>query len=415
MFMVGKRRITVPKNLSTVTQIDEAAEIDPRDVGMTADGIGKIWSRTEKLYQTGVHPAVTLVVRRRGEIVMKRAIGCQSGNMPDEDGPAIPLDPDAPQCVFSASKAFSSLLIHKLAEDGKLSLNDLIAEHIPEFAQAGKGHISIRDLLCHRAGVPFIPKEHQDPALLSDWDAVIALICANPPVDGGNKRLYYHALTAGFIVGELVRRVAKMDIADAMREWIVEPLGCDYMTYGIAPEHRGKVARNAATGQRLLWPMTQYMRRVTAVPFEEAVMRSNEELFMDSVIPAGNMYASANDATKVFQMLLNGGEYNGNRILKPETIAEAIRPTSSMQIDRSLLFPASYSAGFMLGADPAGMFGPRSGDTYGHLGLLNILIWADPRRELSVALLNTGKTFAAAGVARLFQILVEINQQCSEV
>lgn len=415
MLFVGKRRVQVADDLAPVTTIDQEAECDPVEAEMTSAGVNHIWHSIEQLYRTGVHPAITLVVRRRGKIVIKRAVGCVRGNTPGDPGPQHPLAPDAPQCLFSASKAVTALLLLKLIEQGKLRIDDRVCQYIPEFAQGGKGHITVLDLLTHRAGVPFIPKEHRDPDLLRDYDQVVQLICAADSVDGGKRRQAYHALTAGFIVGELIRRVGDIELNEALHDWLAKPLGCEYLTYGAAPEIRDQVPINAATGQKIIWPFNLYLERIVSVPFDEAVAESNGDAFMSSIVPAGNIYASADDLCKVFEMLLNRGSWNGQQILTPETVALATKPAGKITIDRTIMLPMQYSPAFMLGADPVGIYGPKCGQAFGHLGLLNMLGWADPERDISVTFLNTGKSMAAIGVARMFQVLMAINKECAPV
>lgn len=415
MLFVGKRRVQIAKDLADVTTIDHEAECDPIEAEMDSHGVNSIWAATEKLYRAGVHPAVTLVVRRRGKIVIKRTVGCVRGNGPTDTGPQHPLDTDAPQCLFSASKAVTALLIFKLVEQGKLNLEDRVCQYVPEFAAGGKGHITIRDLMSHRAGVAFIPKEHRDPNLLRDYDDVVKIICESESQDHGKKTQGYHALTAGYIVGEIIRRVGDIELQDALQDWLAKPLGCEYLTYGIAPELRDRVPVNAATGQSLIWPFNKYMERIVAVPFEDAVEESNGDAFMSSIVPAGNMYASGDDLCKVFEMLLNRGSWQGNRVLAESSVAAAIEPVSGLRLDRTMLLPMRYSPAFMLGQDPVGIYGPRCGEAFGHLGLLNMLGWADPRRDISVAFLNTGKSFAAAGVAGMQGVLFAIGKACKPV
>ena len=126
------------------------------------------------------------------------------------------------------------------------------------------------------------------------------------------------------------------------------------------------------------------------MPFDEVVSASNTPAFMDAVIPAGNLYATAEELSRFFQMLLDGGVWQGRRILKEETIARAVRPRGRTVPDAMLLLPMRYSEGMMLGG-PMSLFGPATGGVYGHLGFMNILGWADPARALSGALLVTGK------------------------
>lgn len=414
-FLRGHGYATVPPNLGKITRIDRAAECRPKDAEMTEAGVTRIWSEVEHLYESGVHPAITLVLRRRGKIVMKRSIGCLRGNAPREQGPMVPLDPDAPICLFSASKAISALLIHKLVEDGRLQLDDRVSTHIPEFAAQGKALVTVRQLLSHRAGIPKIPMQNPQPELLTQWDTIVQAMCAAKPDNVVFERQAYHALTSGFIIGELVRRVSGRELPDVLREWIAEPLGCRYLTYGLEPKLRARSPPNINTGPCAFWPVTMYARRIMGVPFDRATEVSNHDAFLSAVIPAGNIYASADDASRLFQMLLNGGELDGRRVLQRATVAEAIRPVGKIQFDGMLAVPIRFSAGFMLGEKPFGLFGPKCHQAFGHLGFVSVLCWADPRRDISVALLNTGKSVAPAGVLRLVRVLGAIARACPTV
>lgn len=411
--MATEKWVKVPSDLGSITQIDRAAECAPADVGLHERDIRRIWKAVEGLYRTGAHPAMTLVIRRRGKIVMKRAIGCLRGNGPGETGEQTPLSPDAPICLFSASKAISALLLHKLVEDGKLSLDDRVAQYLPAFAAHGKGSVTIRQLLAHRAGIPTLPVKHPDPSMLQHWDALVHLLCLAPPTDPRFQRQAYHALTVGFIVGEIIRRVSGRELREVLHDTLTGPLKLDTMTFGLAPERRAFSPLSYGTGPKPVWPLTQYVKRILGVSFERAAEAANEDAFLSSVVPSGNIFASADDSCKVFQMLLNGGTLDGVRVLKPETVAEAIRPIGKLQYDGILMVPMRFSAGFMLGETPFGLFGPRSHDAFGHLGFVSVLCWADPSRELSVSLLNTGKSVSPTAAMKWLWLLSIINGVCT--
>lgn len=409
------RRVTVPDDLDDVVTIDRAAECDPKDVGLDPKRVENVWDAVEDLYKTGLQPAMTLVVRRHGRIVLKRAIGAVSGNLPGDNGPVVKLSPDSPISLFSASKAISALLLHKLVEQNKLRLEDHVADHIPKFAAKGKERVTLRQLLAHRAGIPLLPIQDPDPDLLRHWDAIIDMLCAAKPADAKFQKQAYHALTAGFILGELVRRVSGRELPELLREWIAQPLGCRYLTYGLKPELRPLAPINAFTGPKPFWPINTFAESILGVSFERAVEASNSEAFLSGIVPAGNIYASADDACRVFQMLLNKGKLDGTRVFKADTVTEAVRPIGPMQIDGILRVPIRYSAGFMLGENPFGLYGPKCAHAFGHLGFVSVLCWADPHRDLAVAFLNTGKSVAPTGVLKLARVLGAISRACPPV
>ena len=382
---------------------------------MTQAGVDAIWDAVGRLYRSGLQPAMTLALRRHGKLVMKRSIGATSGNMRGEHGAAQPLHPDSPLCLFSASKSVSSLLVHKLADRRLLRLDDRVADYIPEFAAQGKGRVTVRQLLAHRAGIPALPISNPPPEILRDWDRIVRMLCEAPPFDPDFGKQAYHAITVGYIAGELVRRVGKIELRDALRQWIAEPLKCDYMTYGLAPELRDRLPRNTVTGPRPVWPLTTYVRHAIGVEFDAAVDLSNHDAFLSEVVPAGNICATADEACRVFQMLLNGGELDGERVLSEAAVRDAVKPLGRIQYDRTLLAPLRFSAGFMLGENPVGLFGPKCGQAFGHLGFVSVLCWADPSRDLSVALLNTGKSMAPSGLTRTVRVLNEIAKACPQL
>lgn len=414
MNLLDDRRVNVPQDLAAISRIDHAAETDPQDVGVEAADVARIWRSVEDFYRTGLQPAITLVVRRHGRVLIKRSIGHVHGAMPGEEIAPEVMTPDTPSCLFSASKAISSLLIHKLAEDGKLSLNDRVADYLPRFAKNGKGSVTILDLLSHRAGIPQLPVTHPDPVLLKHWDAVIDLLCSCPPMPGKFKHQAYHALTGGFIVGELVRQVGKIELPDALDQWLAKPLGLQHTRYGFEPAQRAQGAHNYRTGPKAFWPITAVSKQILGVDFETVVAASNTDEFLSAIVPAGNMYATADDACRVLQMMLNGGELDGVRVLKPQTIAAATRP-GRLVMDRMLHIPMRFSPGFMLGENPVGLWGAHSKGAFGHIGFLTVLCWADPSRDISVALLNNGKTFAPAGLLHAARIVATITRACRPV
>jgi CubicO group peptidase (beta-lactamase class C family) len=97
------------------------------------------------------------------------------------------------------------------------------------------------------------------------------------------------------------------------------------------------------------------------------------------------------------------------QVFEENTVRRAVEPQTPWQLDRMILLPISYSMGFMLGTDPLGLYGFRCGKAFGHVGLSNILAWADPSRDLSVALMNTGKPFLAVDTAYWPEIIRRIS------
>ncbi len=185
--------------------------------------------------------------------------------------------------------------------------------------------------------------------------------------------------------------------------------------YGIPADRYSEVATNYLTGLPVVFPLKQFFKRVLGADLETVIRLSNDPRFYQQIIPAGNIAATAEECSRFFQCLLNGGEYEGKRIFQPVTVERAVREVSATQLDRTLFLPMRYSAGMMLGNYPVGLFGPAAPHAYGHIGLTNNLCWADPERMISVALLTSGNPVVGSHIFSLVNLLTTISRRCKKV
>lgn len=403
--------IRLPNSLDSVSDIRREQEVAPQQLGLAVDATDTIWRSVEKLYRSRTMPAISLAIRHRGEVLINRSIGHARGNGPDDDGSgAVPMRVDTPVCLFSASKAITAMLVHKLAEEGLIRLHDPVAEYIPEFAAKGKQYITVGQVLAHRGGIPTIKQTTPDPSILWDWDACVALLCqAQPRKDAGTAQAY-HAVTGGFILGEIMRRVSGQSLTEILHSRIARPLGAKYFSYGLPAEQQPDAAQNYFIGRPEMFPLKQMTKRALGGSFAQVCEVSNSPEFLSSVIPAGNVYATALEACNFFQCLLNGGEFGGKRLFERATVVRAISEASARQFDRTLMIPLRTSEGFMLGDYPFGMYGPRTREAFGHLGFISIFCWADPSRDIAVSLLTTGKPLIAPHLGPLVGVLRTLNR-----
>ncbi len=405
-------RCKVPRDLERVSSRGE--EIPARETGAEQQVVERIWEVAEALYRTGVTPALQLCIRHRGEVVLDRCLGHVRGNAPGED----PNDPDAvlatpetPFCLFSTSKLVTAMLVHKLDETGQLHIEDRVADYLPGFERHGKRWITLRHLLAHTAGIPNLPSEAMDLDLLGRPDHIRELVCEMKPAARAGRMVAYHAISGGFVLGEVVRAVTGNDIRALGIKEICEPLGLRWMRYGVESEDDlPLVAENARTGPPAPPPMSQMLKRALGRNIDEIVELSNDPRFLRGIVPSGNVVSNARELTSFLECMLRNGELGGVRIFEPRTVQHALSEQSYREIDLTLFIPLRYGLGPMLGDDPIGIFGPNTGRAFGHLGFANILPWADPAREISVALLTSGKPIVSTHVVRLFQLLVEINR-----
>jgi CubicO group peptidase (beta-lactamase class C family) len=410
------KRILPPRDLSTVTSFDPESEASPEEADLTHDAKNVIWSGVEDLYRTGVFPGISFCLRRHGKVVLNRGIGYARGNGPgDPTGSEhILMRPDTPVCQFSASKVITAMLIHLLVERKEIDLLDPVAHYIPEFGTHGKDKTSIYHIISHHGGIPR-PPEDADPSLLFDLEEFVQVLCKCKPESQGGRRMAYHAITGGAILAEIIRRVTGMNIREFLNETIRKPLGFRYFNYGLEDEDLDKVATNYATGLPLIFPFSNIVKRALSASWNEVVDISNQREFKQAIIPAGNLYATADEMSQFFQMMLNGGELNGVRIFQPLTIQKAVMESDNMKFDGTMVLPMRYSAGLMLGASPVGMWGPFTSSAYGHIGFINIFCWADPERDISVSLLTTGKSLISEHLLYIAQLLSYISWHCRTV
>jgi len=404
------RNIAVPDDLDSISSIDHKNEVPPSSVGLEQQVIDTIWEDMQNLYRTGAHPLLSLCLRREGEVIFNRSIGYQRGDAEATD--AVVADLKTPICLFSASKAISAMLLHLLAEQGAVNLLDPISLYIPAFAANGKANITIYQLLAHRAGVPGLG-ENVDASLVYQREEVLARICAARPLD--THAAAYHALTSGFLMDELIRVTTGLTIQQYMDRYIRKPMGMRYFCYGLTRREIPRVAEHRNTGPGAGRLVGGVLKNVLGLEVEDAVDLSNSEEFQTAILPSANIYCTAEEASRFFQMMLDYGDYRGKRIMQPITVHRAIQEAGKAQMDASLKLPIRYSTGFMLGGSPVGMYGPDTQYAYGHLGLSNVMCWADPARAISVALLNTGKPILSNHVFALFRLLFRISGQCPPV
>jgi len=398
-----------------VTSRNADAEAEPGAGGLAQEDIDSIWKSVVRLYRTGLQPAIALCVRRRGVVVLDRAIGHLRGNSPGDakDAARVPIRHDSLFNFFSASKAVTAMVIHLLDQRGVLHLDDAVVEYFPEFGKNGKEDVTLRQLLTHRAGIPNVTQARVDVELLSDPQRLLDILCDAKPLSVPGRRLAYHALTGGFVLGEVVRRITGRDIRRVLREDILGPLGFATFDYGVPAERVSEVAVNAFTGLPSFPPQSWALERALGLSAREATALSNDPRFLTAIVPSGNVIGTANEASRFFQLLLEEGELDGVRVFERRTVRRAVREQSYLEIDSFLGMPVRYGMGFMLGADHFTPYGPHTARAFGHVGFTNVIAWADPEREISVGLMTSGKPFITPGQISWLRVARTISRVCT--
>jgi CubicO group peptidase (beta-lactamase class C family) len=394
------RTVDIPEDLDTVTDIDRDSEVDPELADLDPESVETIWSACEDLYRSGVYPLLTICLRRRGQVVLNRSLGHAS------QGKVATVR--TPICLFSASKAVSAVLVHLLAEQGKINLLNPVSYYIPAFAAKGKGSITILQLLTHRGGIAMVPDD-VELDLLFDHKAALEMICESAPTDHQGREQAYHTVTTGFIFNELIKLTTGLSAQQYLQRYISKPMDMRYFRFGLTKRDQAQAAVNYTTGldSDLI---NRALESVLGTHPDNAVKMTNDPRFFSGSIPS-----TAEEVSRFYQMLLNHGQWEGRKILDPLTVHRATRSQGKFVLDRSLMLPMRYSAGFMLGGSPIGIYGLDTEYAYGHLGYANIFSWADPQRDIAVSVMNTGKLVLGPHLKALPVLLDAISSECEPV
>ena len=303
----------------------------------------------------------------------------------DKDGAEV-WHSDTLVKLFSCTKPFAAVAALQLVDEGKLSLDDPVARLWPEFAQAGKEAITLRQLLCHQAGLPAL--RHMLPAeALYNWNVMTDALAAEQPWWTPGQGHGYAAITYGWLVGEMLRRADGRGPGESIAARIAQPLGLDFHV-GLADEEfhrvahvaRGKGNPGDEAAQRLVQTTMREPTSMTARAFTNppSIMTgTNKPEWRRMQQPAANGHGNARSLAGFYAGLLDGN------LLEAELLNELTREHSVGE-DRTLLTRTRFGLGCMLDqpqvANATYGLGPKA---FGHPGAGGSIGFADPDREVA--------------------------------
>ncbi len=310
-----------------------------------------------------------------------------------------PWQQDTLALVFSATKGVTAICVHRLAERGEIDLDAPIADHWPEFAARGKGAITPRQVLCHRAGLAAVDGELTLGQVLA-WDPVAAAIAAQAPNWEPGTAHGYHARSFGWILGELVRRATGRSLGTWLADEIAKPLGLD-LWVGLPAQMLRRTARilpPAGGSDRVaeLLGSSSLTARVMNGPsdlFRYDEMWNRPDL-LAAEMPSSNGVADARSLARLYAAAI--GPVDGVRLLAPATV-EAARIPHSEGPDRVILMPSRFGAGFALPPFLSPASGARA---FGHPGAGGSLAFADPDAEIGFGYVMNEMRFDPQGDPR---------------
>lgn len=349
-----------------------------------------------------------------------------------------PYDDDTLQLVFSSTKGATALCANLLVQRGLLDVDAPVTDYWPEFGVEGKDRVPVSWLLCHKSGlIDTTRRLTLDEAL--DWDTVVGALAESTPVWEPGTQHGYHAVTYGWLVGELVRRVSGRSIGEFFAEEVAGPLGLDFWI-GLPDDQIGRVSKLISMGvpdglglptaapdtagttagaleaeaapapglidmlDLLLGP-DNLAGRALAAP--GGAMRDqdawNEPRTWQAQIPAANGVTNARSLARMYAACI--GEVDGTRLLDPATVDAAIEPRTEGP-DAVLMFPIPFGLGFMRHSDFSPFLGGRS---FGHYGAGGSVGFADPDRGVSFGYVMNQMHFGLAGDPRTAALIAAVD------
>ncbi len=344
--------------------------------------------------ESGQHLGAQVYVSRDLKPVADLALG--------ELRPGVPMTTDAIHVWMSSTKPITAIAFAQQWEQGRVDLDKPVADYIPAFAQGGKDRITPRHLLTHTGG--FRASRFKIPD--DDWDTIIRKICETPiePNWTPGERAGYHLHSSWFILGELVRLASGMPFPDYVRQHIFEPLGMHDSWIGMpadfyhANRHRIAPMPNTASNP----------------PIPSGF---DTERWCTHCRPGGSGYGPIRELGRFYEMLLNGGELNGRRVVEPETIELFTARHREGMHDRTFNHVVDWGLGFIPNSARYGVetvpygYGPHASDqAYGHSGYQSSVGFADPAFGLAVAVVFNGMPGEQAHHKRIYHVLEALYQ-----
>jgi CubicO group peptidase (beta-lactamase class C family) len=292
----------------------------------------------------------------------------------------IPWTKDTLINVWSSTKGVTATAVAMLVDRGQLSYEDKVAKHWPEFAANGKENITVAQIMSHRAGLNGFaePTTIED---MFDWKACVAKLARQKPAWPPGTASSYHAMTYGWLAGEIARRISGKSLGTFVRDEIGGPLGADVFV-GLSQSEERRVAEMIGPLRAAPTPPLSDVAMLALVNPQQNPEAPNGRAWRAAEIPAANGQASAMGLARVYAALAGDGSLDGKRLLAPATIKRMTAPmTANNDRDALLGFVDSWAMGVIL--NTPGVYGPNK-RAFGHSGWGGSFGCADPDAQVSI-------------------------------
>ncbi|MCI0487442.1 MAG: DUF1343 domain-containing protein [Blastocatellia bacterium] len=370
----------------------------PESAGMSSERLARIDEAVLASIRRRETPGAVVLVGRKGRIVYRKAFGDRA-LAPRREAMTADTIFDLASLTKVVATATSIII---LVERGRLSLADPVAQFIPEFGRFGKERITIEQLLTHRAGLP--PDNEIADYVGVKIDPLEEIYNLHPSYEPGTRFVYSDV---GFIVAaEIIRRISGMPLNEFAAKNIFAPLGMKETFFGI--NFLNKIRFGGTLSPEALRSLERTYNRIAPTEMREGRWMRGEvhdprAYEMGGVAGHAGLFSTADDLAVFCQMILNGGEYGGVRVLAPYTVERMVSAHS---------LPTSQMRG--IGWDINTSFSANRGDlfpvgTFGHTGFTGTSLWLDPASQTFVILLtNRVHPDGRGGITRLRSFVASI-------
>jgi CubicO group peptidase (beta-lactamase class C family) len=357
--------------------------------GTVAAGWEPVAEAFAENFRAGREVGAGVAIYHRGRLVVDLTGGSFA------PGSSDPYDEQTLQLVFSTTKGVTAVAVAMCVHRGLLDYDEKVTRYWPEFAAEGKDDVTVAQLLSHQVGLVSVdPPTSLDDAL--DWDTITGKLAAQRPLWTPGTAHGYHALTYGWLAGELVRRVdpRHRSLGTFVAEEIVGPLGVEFWIglpdseeHRVSPVIPSPPPEDPAVREmiaQVMGPGTMAWRALTldgAIGGDSESTIFNERRFHAAEVPAANGIGNARSLARIYAATID-------TLDGVELFSTAVRDRARATVtpegepDACLVFPTTFGMGFMT----AGMISPYMGaGCYGHPGAGGSVAFASPEAELAFA------------------------------
>ena len=250
--------------------------------------------------------------------------------------------------VWSTTKTMAALSLLVLADKGEIAFDAPVARYWPEFGAAGKDDVTLAHVMSHQAGLSGMDALAEGDALY-DWDWMTRSLAAQAPWWKPGTGSGYHALTQGYLQGEVVRRVTGQTLGAFFKQEIAEPMDADFQI-GVSEDSRARIAPMLVPGETVSLPQDDSIAARTFKSPKVDAAQCNERGWQEAQIPAANGHGNARSVVRAQTAMANGGEAFGKRILSQEG-ARRVMEEQCRGVDHVLRAPSVFGLGYGINSD----------------------------------------------------------------